>query len=67
MVRNPSFRRLMSAQSLESRVTPASFVVTTTADSGAGSLREAITNANKAADLDTITFNIGTGANRHDR
>ncbi len=33
-------------------------VVTTTADSGAGSLREAITTANASPDQDTITFNI---------
>jgi hypothetical protein len=36
--------------------------VTTTADSGAGSLREAISNANSTAALDFIHFNIsGTG------
>ncbi len=39
------------------------FPVTTTTDSGAGSLRQAITSANNAAGLDTITFNIaGSGA-----
>ncbi|MBL8829352.1 MAG: DUF4347 domain-containing protein, partial [Planctomycetaceae bacterium] len=37
------------------------YVVTTTADSGAGSLRTAITNANNNAGTDTISFNIGTG------
>src|SRR5262245_7275252 len=35
------------------------FVVTTTADSGAGSLRQAITDANANADADTITFAVG--------
>ena len=40
----------------------ATFVVNKTADSGAGSLRQAITNANATATLDTINFNIpGTG------
>ena len=40
----------------------ATFTVTTAADSGAGSLRDAITNANGAAGADTIAFNIaGTG------
>ena len=34
------------------------FTVTTTADSGAGSLRWAIEQANAAAGLDTIAFNI---------
>ncbi|MFB3079708.1 MAG: hypothetical protein ACE1Y4_17060, partial [Lysobacterales bacterium] len=38
------------------------FTVTNTADSGAGSLRQAILDANAAAGTDTIKFNIpGTG------
>lgn len=38
--------------------------VTTNADSGAGSLRQAITDANNNAGADTITFNIpGAGVN----
>ena len=36
----------------------ATFTVTNTNDSGAGSLRQAITDANGAAGLDTIAFNI---------
>lgn len=36
----------------------ASFVVTTLADSGAGSLRQAITDANANAGADTITFSV---------
>ncbi|HLQ43453.1 MAG TPA: DUF4347 domain-containing protein, partial [Planctomycetaceae bacterium] len=40
------------------------FVVTNTNDSGAGSLRQAITNANGLAGTDTITFNIA-GAGVH--
>lgn len=40
----------------------ATLVVTTTADSGPGSLREAITTANASPGMDTITFNIpGSG------
>lgn len=40
----------------------ATYVVTSTADSGAGSLRQAILDANSNPGLDTITFNIpGTG------
>ena len=38
------------------------FKVTTTADSGNGSLRQAITNANTTAGTDTVVFRIGTGA-----
>ena len=39
----------------------ATFSVTTTADDGAGSLREAITDANNTAGPDTIEFNIPEG------
>ncbi len=39
----------------------ADFTVTTTADGGAGSLRQAILDANAAAGPDTITFSIGGG------
>jgi hypothetical protein len=42
----------------------ATFTVTTTADSGAGSLRQAIINANNAAGADTIEFDI-PGAGVH--
>jgi hypothetical protein len=39
-----------------------SFAVTTTLDSGPGSLRQALLDANANPGLDTITFRIGTGA-----
>lgn len=42
--------------------TAASFVVTTTADTGAGSLRKAIRDANESGGPATITFNINTAA-----
>src|ERR1700745_497126 len=42
----------------------ATFTVTNTNDSGAGSLRQAIINANNTAGADTITFNI-SGAGVH--
>jgi hypothetical protein len=42
----------------------ATFTVTNTNDSGAGSLRQAITDANNTAGADTITFNI-SGAGVH--
>src|SRR5690349_10145212 len=40
---------------------PLIFSVTTTADSGAGSLREAILEANLHAGTDRIEFHIGSG------
>lgn len=43
-------------ESLESRIAPATFTVTTTANSGAGSLRQAIIDANAAVGFDTIEF-----------
>lgn len=46
---------------LEQRIAPATFIVTTVADSGAGSLRQAILSANGSAGADLITFNLGTG------
>lgn len=50
-------------ESLESQNEPgAVFTVTSSADSGAGSLRQAITDANASAGTDTIQFQIGTGA-----
>ena len=39
------------------------YVVTTTANSGSGSLRQAITDANNNADADIITFAIATNGN----
>ncbi len=54
----------ITAESLTPSVTAskllATFTVNTTADSGAGSLRQAILDANSTAGADTIDFNIGT-------
>lgn len=47
---------------LEPRITPATFLVTNTADSGAGSLRAAIDGANADTNADTDTITIGAGA-----
>jgi hypothetical protein len=41
---------------LESRIAPATFMVTTLADTGDGSLRKALENANSGAGKDTIKF-----------
>src|SRR5262245_45619782 len=46
---------------LERRIRPATFLVNTTADSGAGSLRQAILDSNANAGADTIDFSIGSG------
>jgi len=46
-------------QALEDRSVPAVFIVTTLDDSGTGSLREALTLSNAAADADTIAFQNG--------
>jgi hypothetical protein len=46
---------------LEKRMMPTTFVVLNTADSGAGSLRQAILGSNATPGLNTIDFNIGSG------
>lgn len=43
-------------ESLESRIAPATFIVTSLADSGPGTLRDAITQANDNEGPDTIVF-----------
>ena len=48
------------ALTVTAAISNAALVVTTSADAGAGSLRAAITAANAAAGLDTITFAIPT-------
>src|SRR5689334_17115857 len=48
-------------EELETRALPSVFSVTSTSDSGSGSLRQAILDANARQGLDTITFNIGSG------
>lgn len=49
-------------ESLEGRCLPANFLVLNTNDMGAGSLRQAIMDANATADVNTVTFNVsGSG------
>ncbi len=50
-----------NALAVEMSRTNAIFSVTNTDDSGPGSLRQAIIDANRSPEADTITFNIGTG------
>jgi hypothetical protein len=45
-------------QPLEDRLAPANFAVTSLADSGTGSLREAVALANFVPGADTITFSV---------
>ncbi len=55
-------RRRASLEALEDRRLLSTFSVTNTNDSGAGSFRQAILDANGASGADTIAFNIpGTG------
>jgi hypothetical protein len=54
------WRRLW-CERLEDRTVPAMFTVTTTADAGAGSLRQAIIDANANPGADTIQFAIASG------
>ncbi len=49
-------------EAVEERRLMATFAVTTVADSGTGSLRDALTKANKSSDTDLIQFKIGSGA-----
>jgi hypothetical protein len=48
-------------EALEGRLLPSIFTVTNTNDSGAGSLRQAILDANAHQGTNTIAFNIGGG------
>ena len=48
-------------ESMEERVLFNTYVVTTTANSGTGSLRDAISKANSHSGSDTIQFKIGSG------
>src|SRR5580765_1806840 len=58
-VRRASYRP--RCELLEDRSLPSTFTVINTNDSGAGSLRQAILDANTNAGADTIAFNIGGG------
>src|SRR5258708_21726672 len=57
-----SINALPRVETLEDRCVPSTFTVTNTSDSGTGSLRQAIMDANGAAGADTIAFSIsGSG------
>ncbi len=62
--RHPAARRRLQLKALEDRCLLSTFTVINTNDSGAGSLRAAITrvNADTQPGIDTINFAIGSGA-----
>src|SRR5438105_4341300 len=51
----------LTLEPLESRDAPAVFTVTSAADAGAGSLRQAILDANARPGADTVRFQIASG------
>jgi parallel beta-helix repeat protein len=53
-------RTRLQVEALEDRTVPATFTVSNVADGGAGSLRQAILDANSTAGADVIEFHIGT-------
>src|SRR5512133_2406203 len=58
-----SFASIRAAlEKLESRLLLSVFTVTNTSDSGDGSLRQAIIDANANPGHDTIAFSVGSGA-----
>src|SRR5262245_19056559 len=60
MRRRPAF--IPALEALELRCVPTGYTVINTANAGAGSLRQAILDANGHAGMDSIQFSIGTGA-----
>lgn len=57
----PARRAPLAVHQLEDRTAPAIFTVTTTADTGPGSLRQAITDANAATGADSVAFSLPAG------
>src|SRR5262245_35476930 len=53
--------RFATIEVLEGRIAPATFLVTNNTDSGAGSLRQAILDANANGGVDQIAFNLPAG------
>jgi hypothetical protein len=62
MFHTPHIRLRTSLEPLEARIAPATFLVTTTADSGAGSFRQAILDANANPGPDALFFEFPSGS-----
>ena len=62
--RAPRFEFVTSLEALEARLLLSTIVVTNNADSGPGTLRDAITQADLDTTPDTIDFNIGGGGHQ---
>ena len=60
-IRNPQIREAAPVRTIVSAPTAATFTVSNTNNSGGGSLRQAILDANSTAGADSIVFNLGTG------
>src|ERR1700738_1562825 len=61
-IRKAPHRVRLSLEVLEERTLLSTFSVLNTNDSGPGSLRQAMLDVNSSPGLDTIRFQIGTGA-----
>ncbi|GAB4166994.1 MAG: hypothetical protein Fur0032_04730 [Terrimicrobiaceae bacterium] len=57
---------LPALENLEERIAPATFLVTNTSDSGAGSLRDAVSQANEAPGADSIVFQGFVSSNTYE-
>src|SRR5690349_4067082 len=60
--REPDAAPDLQLESLESRTMLTVFTVTNTNDGGAGSLRDALTQSNNHAGVDTVAFNIAASS-----
>ena len=62
MIRRATSGAAVVMEGVEGRLLFSTFTVSNTNDSGAGSLRQAILDANKTTAVDTIKFAIASGA-----
>jgi len=60
-IRNDARRARLNVETLEDRAVPATFTVLNSNDTGAGSLRQAVSDANANVGADSIVFGDGSG------